>query len=172
VGEFRGEEDVTAGSNVPEGSGDHPCVVCAAAASDIVECDAQVILVRQGAGLALAPRRHVARWRELSAAEQATLAARIGPVQALLETANVAARVTLVETGDHVHLRLDPPLAAPGSLLGMPHDRPLISGGEDALHAHLRPLIDQAHAVDLSVSFLMTSGVRVILPHLRIIAII
>jgi HKD family nuclease len=44
---------------------------------------------------------------------------------------------------------------------------PLISGGEDALHAHLRPLIDRAQAVDLSVSFLMASGVRLVLPHLR-----
>ena len=49
----------------------------------------------------------------------------------------------------------------------MPHDRPLISGGADALHAHLRPLIDRARVVDLSVSFLMTSGVRLVLPHLR-----
>jgi superfamily II DNA or RNA helicase/HKD family nuclease len=52
-------------------------------------------------------------------------------------------------------------------LPGLPHDRPLISGGADALHAHLRPLIDRARAVDLSVSFLMTSGVRLVLPHLR-----
>nr|WP_246237437.1 DUF3427 domain-containing protein [Halovulum dunhuangense] len=73
----------------------------------------------------------------------------------------------MVETGGHVHLRLDPPLAAPGPLPGMPHDRPLISGGDDALHAHLRPLIDRAQAIDLSVSFLMASGVRLVLPHLR-----
>lgn len=120
-----------------------------------------------GACLALAPRRHVARWRDLSAPEQAALAARIGPAQALLETADTTARVTLVEAEGHVHLRLDPPLAAPGPLPGMPHDRPLISGGEDALHAHLRPLIDRARTVDLSVSFLMASGVRMVLPHLQ-----
>lgn len=159
---------MTGGSGVPAGGASNPaCAVCDAAASAIVECDAQVILIRHGAGLALAPRRHVARWRELSTAEQAALAARIGPAQALLETAGTTARVTLVEAGGHVHLRLDPPLAAPGLLPGMPHDRPLISGGEDALHAHLRPLIDRARAVDLSVSFLMTSGVRLVLPHLR-----
>jgi len=155
------------GSRAEDKPHDGPCALCDAPASAIVECDAQVILTRQGAGLVLAPRRHVARWRDLSPSEQAALGARIGPAQTLLETADTAARVTLVETGDHVHLRIDPPLAAPGPLPGMPHDRPLISGGEDALHAHLRPLIDRAQAVDLSVSFLMASGVRLILPHLR-----
>jgi superfamily II DNA or RNA helicase/HKD family nuclease len=167
VGKCGGEEDVTGGSGVLEGAKSPPCALCDAAASAIIECDAHVILIRHGAGLTLAPRRHVARWRELSAAEQATLAARIGPAQALLETEGTTARVTLVELTGHVHLRLDPPLAPPGPLPGVPHDRPLISGGEDALHAHLCPLIDRARAVDLSVSFLMTSGVRLVLPHLR-----
>ena len=167
VGEFSGDEDVTGGSGALDGSEDGRCNLCDAAAGAIVECDAQVILIRYGAGFALAPRRHVARWRDTSPAEQAALAARIGAAQEVLEAAGPTARVTLVETGDHVHLRIDPPLAAPGPLPGMPHDLPLISGGEDALHAHLRPLIDRARAVDLSVSFLMTSGVRLILPHLR-----
>lgn len=158
---------MTGGSGFPEGSNTPPCAVCDAAASAVVECDAEVILIRHGAGLALAPRRHVVRWRALSAAEQAALAARIGPAQALLETEGTKAQVTLIEADGHVHLRLDPPFAAPGPLPGMPHDRPLISGGQDALHSHLRPLIDRARAVDLSVSFLMTSGVRLVLPHLR-----
>lgn len=152
-------------------AGDRPrdgsCDICDAAASAVVECDAEVILIRRGTGLALSPRRHVARWRDLSAHEQAALAARIGPAQALLERADATARVSLVETSGHVHMRLDPPTAAPGPLPGLPHDRPLISGGDDALHAHLRPLIDRAQAVDLSVSFLMVSGVRLVLPHLR-----
>jgi superfamily II DNA or RNA helicase/HKD family nuclease len=146
---------------------DGPCALCDARASALVEGDAQVILIRKGAGLVLAPRRHAARWRALSASEQATLGARIGHAQALLETADTAARVTLVETSGHVHLRIDPPVVAHGPLPGMPHERPLISGGEDALHAHLRPLIDRARSVDLSVSFLMASGVRLVLPHLR-----
>ena len=146
---------------------DSLCPTCAAPVSAIVECDAQVLLVRRGAGLVLAPRRHVALWRELSAHEQAALGAKIGLAQTLLETADTAARVTLVETGDHVHLRIDPPRSTAGPLPGVPHDRPLISGGEDGLHAHLRPLIDQADIVDLSVSFLMASGVRLVLPHLR-----
>lgn len=154
-------------SGSEDGSHDSLCANCAPSVSAIVECDAQVLLVRRGAGLVLAPRRHVSLWRDLSAHEQAALGARIGAAQTLLETTDTRARVTLVETGGHVHLRIDPPLAAAGPLPGVPHDRPLISGGEDGLHAHLRPLIDQADIVDLSVSFLMASGVRLVLPHLR-----
>jgi hypothetical protein len=78
VGKCGGEEDVTGGSDILEGAKSPTCVLCNAAASAIVECDAHVILIRHGAGLALAPRRHVARWRDLSAAEQAALANRIG----------------------------------------------------------------------------------------------
>lgn len=158
---------MTGGSVVSERSVDGSCFLCDPATSAIVECDTQVILIRRGASLVLAPRRHAALWRELTPVEQAALATKIGPAQALLETTDTTARVTLVETGGHVHMRLDPPLALPGPLPGMPHDRPLISGGDDALHAHLRPLIDRAQAIDLSVSFLMASGVRLVLPHLR-----
>lgn len=143
------------------------CLICHTEFSSVVECDAQIILIRQGTSLFLAPRRHVARWRDLSPSEQAALAGRIGSAQALLETAGATANVRLIEMDGHVYLRLDPPVAEKGHLPGLPHDRPLISGGEDALHPHLRPLIDRARSVDLSVSFLMTSGVRLVLPHLR-----
>lgn len=144
-----------------------PCPFCDAPAAAVVECDAQVMLVRQGAALALAPRRHVPRWRDLSSDEQAALAAHIAPTQDRLEHTGAISPVKLVETGPHLHLRLAPPVATPGPLPGLPHDRPLISGGDDALHAHLRPWIDQARTVDLSVSFLMASGVRLVLPHFQ-----
>jgi len=118
-------------------------------------------------GIILAPRRHVTRWRDLSEPEQAALVARITPTQALLEGDGGLAPVKLIETAEHFHIRLDVPITASSPIPGAPHDRPLISGGEDALHAHLRPLIDQAQSVDLAVSFLMTSGARLVLPHLR-----
>lgn len=73
-------------SEVTEGSDDRYCALCDAAASAIVECDTQAILIRHGAGLVLAPCRHAARWRELTPVEQAALATKIGPAQALLET--------------------------------------------------------------------------------------
>ncbi|WP_457088086.1 DEAD/DEAH box helicase family protein [Marinovum sp. KMM 9879] len=133
----------------------------------LVECDAQVILLRMGAGLILAPRRHVTRWRDLSEAEQSALMMRIAPAQALMETDGSLAQTTFVETEPHFHFRLERPPISTGPIPGAPHDRPLISGGEDALHAHLRPLIDQAQSVDLAVSFLMTSGAQLVLPHLR-----
>jgi HKD family nuclease len=59
------------------------------------------------------------------------------------------------------------PARRPAPLPGLPHDGPLISGGSDALHGHLLPWIDAAVAIDLSVSFLMTSGLQLVLPHLE-----
>lgn len=163
MGDHGGEEGMTGTGRPNQGS----CAICDTPAGAILECDALATLIRRGAGLCLAPRRHATRWRDLSPSEQAALATRIGPAQARLENADATASVTLVETDGHVHLRLDPPPAPAGPLPGQPHNRPLISGGEDALHAHLRPLIDRATAVDLSVSFLMVSGVRLLLPHLQ-----
>ncbi len=153
---------------VPEGrSREQPCALCAAEARSILECDAQVMLIRRGSGLVLMPRRHVARWRELSITEQTSLVTRIGPAQTLLERDEAFSQVAVVEVGGHVHLRITPPIGLPSLLPDAPHDRPLISGGADSLYAHLCPLIDQATAVDLSVSFLMASGVNLVLPHLR-----
>ena len=144
-----------------------PCAICSAAASAVVACDATVILIRHGSRLALAPRRHVARWRDLSADERAALGEQLAPAQAQLERSGTVAPVTLVEDGAHVHFRIEAPLRAAGPLPGLPHDGPLISGGSDALHGHLLPWIDAAVAIDLSVSFLMTSGLQLVLPHLE-----
>lgn len=143
------------------------CILCNAALGNIVECDAQVILVRRDNLLHLAPRRHAARWRDLSTAEQTAVALRIGSAQEQLGLLDAPVPVRMVETTGHVHLVLGPPSVSLGPLLDLPHDGPLISGGDDALHAHLRPLIDRSSSVDLSVSFLLTSGVRLVLPHLR-----
>ena len=48
-----------------------------------------------------------------------------------------------------------------------PHARALIAGGEDALIRHLTPHIDEADRVDIAVSFVMGSGVRLLRPHLQ-----
>jgi HKD family nuclease/diadenosine tetraphosphate (Ap4A) HIT family hydrolase len=48
-----------------------------------------------------------------------------------------------------------------------PHARALIAGGEDALIRHLTPHIDEADRVDIAVSFVMESGVRLLRPHLQ-----
>lgn len=143
------------------------CTCCAPAIELVVECDAKAILIRNGAGLILAPRRHVKRWRELDGEEQTALMDRISPAQGLLEASDFPAPVSLIESGPHLHLRIDRPAETKGPIPGAPHDHPLISGGDDALHAHLRPLIDRAQSIDLAVSFLMTSGARLVLPHLH-----
>ncbi|WP_245965163.1 DUF3427 domain-containing protein [Paenirhodobacter hankyongi] len=151
--------------NAPDAEG---CPICDAPMRRVVACEAQSMVIQNGAGLLLAPRLHVARWRDLSPGDQAAVAARIGATQDLLASGEAVVPVTLIEGENHVHFRLDPPpCARPDPLPGLPHDRALISGSDDALHAHLRPLIDQSTAVDLSVSFLMTSGVRLVLPHLQ-----
>jgi diadenosine tetraphosphate (Ap4A) HIT family hydrolase len=48
-----------------------------------------------------------------------------------------------------------------------PHDRALIAGVEDPLLHHLLPHIQQAHSVDVTVAFVMDSGVRLLQPHLQ-----
>jgi superfamily II DNA or RNA helicase/diadenosine tetraphosphate (Ap4A) HIT family hydrolase/HKD family nuclease len=53
------------------------------------------------------------------------------------------------------------------SVLGSPHVRALIVGGEDALIGHLLPHIDRSIAVDLAVSFILESGIRLLRPHLQ-----
>ena len=57
--------------------------------------------------------------------------------------------------------------AAVGFPIDTPHSRALIAGGEDALLPHLLPQIDQASQVDVAVSFLMESGIRLLRPHLQ-----
>lgn len=123
--------------------GAEACPICDAPMRLVVTCDAQCMVIRNGAGLLLAPRSHVARWRDLSPGDQAALAARIGATQDLLAPGDAVVPVTLIEGETHVHFRLDPPpRARPDPLPGLPHERALISGSDDTLHAHLRPLID------------------------------
>lgn len=56
---------------------------------------------------------------------------------------------------------------APDQLATTPHRLALISGGEDPLLPHLVRHIDDAAAVDVAVAFIMESGARLLLPHLR-----
>lgn len=53
------------------------------------------------------------------------------------------------------------------SLASTPHSRALIAGSEDGLIRHLLPHIDEAEAVDVAVSFVMESGIRLLRPHLQ-----
>ena len=52
-------------------------------------------------------------------------------------------------------------------LSAAPHDRALITGGEDAFIRHLLPHIDDSQSIDLVVSFILDSGVRLLQPRLQ-----
>lgn len=135
-------------------------------AADIHHCDAEIIVLRRAYGFDIAPRRHTGNWRELSASEQSGLTKWIAPLQDELGEAP-APEVIFVQDPPHVHLRVLRPRPAAALLPGLPHNGALITGSDDALQGHLLPYIDRAHQIDLAVSFLMQSGVRLILPHLR-----
>jgi superfamily II DNA or RNA helicase/HKD family nuclease/diadenosine tetraphosphate (Ap4A) HIT family hydrolase len=57
--------------------------------------------------------------------------------------------------------------ADPAPNLYTPHARSLIEGGEDGLIRHLLPHIDQSQAVDVAVSFVLESGIRMLRPHFQ-----
>lgn len=143
------------------------CEICASGQTQILEADAATLVLSSPIGAIIAPRRHVARWQNLDKPEQRALIDRIPAVQKAFERDGGIAEVSFVETGPHVHLCIARPLGGDGLLPGLPHDHALISGGGDALHAHLLPWIDRATKIDLAVSFLMASGVRLVIPHLR-----
>lgn len=115
------------------------CQCCTPPIDRVVECDDRTILIRNRSGLILAPRRHVLRWRDLSETEQAAVVSRIAPAQALLEPDRAAATVKFIETEEHFHIWLEAPTAS-GPIPGAPHDRALISGGEDTLARPPTPL--------------------------------
>jgi HKD family nuclease/diadenosine tetraphosphate (Ap4A) HIT family hydrolase len=56
---------------------------------------------------------------------------------------------------------------SPDLLATTPHRLSLISGGEDPLLPHLVRHIDDAISVDIAVAFIMESGARLLIPHLR-----
>ena len=72
----------------PEG-----CFICSVRASEIIECDAHVIVFHSGADRIIAPRRHISRWRDLSGAEQQAIVARIAAVQANMESRSDRRRI-------------------------------------------------------------------------------
>ena len=72
-----------------------------------------------------------------------------------------------VISGKGNYLAPVPATGAPDQLATAPHRLALISGSEDPLLPHLVRHIDDAAAVDVAVAFIMESGARLLLPHLR-----
>jgi hypothetical protein len=55
----------------------------------------------------------------------------------------------------------------PGFTKHLPHEKALVAGSDDPLLPHLLTLMDGAIAVDIVVAFVMESGVRQIIEHLK-----
>jgi superfamily II DNA or RNA helicase/HKD family nuclease/diadenosine tetraphosphate (Ap4A) HIT family hydrolase len=142
------------------------------------------------------PRRHIASWFEATPDEQHALTTLIDVVRQAIERDyrpdgyNVGMNVGAAagQTVPHLHLHvmprytgdvLDPRggvrfviphkanyLATP-SHQGAPHNQAVVRGASDPLLPHLVSHLDHAKRVDIAVSFIMESGVRLIEEHLR-----
>lgn len=153
------------------------CPICAAAMADLVRLDALTLVLRVPGELRVAPRRHVARWRDLSDEERGALAALFAEAQDLARDAGGSARLGFVEDDGHFHAAVAaapaPPLPAPavageevGAVAPPPAAR-LLDGPEAALLSHLAPHIDAAAEIEAAVAFALRSGVDLLFPHLE-----
>ncbi len=59
-----------------------------------------------------------------------------------------------------------PDSSSSASLVGLPHDRALVSGGVDPLLAHLELHLEAATHVDMAVAFILPSGLALLEPRL------
>jgi HKD family nuclease/diadenosine tetraphosphate (Ap4A) HIT family hydrolase len=147
--------------------------------------------------LLIIPRRHTPAWIDLSSSEKAATWSAIDQAQGLISERfhpdgfnvgfdeNSAAGQTVF----HFHLHIIPRyegdvadprggvrhvipnkanyLAADESLLGPPFHRRLVTGGADPLLPHLLLHLDGSTICDIAVAFLLDSGARMIVAHLR-----
>ncbi len=77
------------------------CDICSANVNDIQQVDEQIVVLRRPYGLQIAPRRHVKRWRDLSAKEQHSLTKQIAPTQNIFGF-GVSPEVVFVEDEGHM----------------------------------------------------------------------
>lgn len=142
------------------------------------------------------PRRHVSSWFEATETERAALISAADSARLVLEQVhkpdgyNLGVNIGAAagQTVPHLHLHLIPryhgdvpdprggvryviPERA-NYLAGTerdhpPHSEPLVRGADDPLLPHLVAHLAGAMHVDIAVAFTMTSGVRLLLEHLR-----
>lgn len=142
------------------------------------------------------PRRHVVSWFDATHAEQLNLLAALDAVRKMIDERhapdgyNIGINVgpAAGQTVPHLHVHLVPRMHGDvpdprggvryvipakanyraGPLLeGAPHEDPLVRGGTDPLLPHLVAHFSRATRVDIAVAFTMTSGVRLLVEHLR-----
>lgn len=145
----------------------------------------------------LVPRRHVRDWWDATRQEQEQLVAALKVARQEILKAyrpdgfnigwNVGAAAG--QTVFHLHLHVIPRyegdvpdprggvrhviparanyLAAGQVPAELPHQRAVVRGGDDPFLPHLRASLDRAKAADLAVAFVLESGVRGVIKHLR-----
>lgn len=192
----------------PEDHPSKPCPFCEPATERLVFSTPEFAAIRDAypvteGHLLIVPRRHVARWDELTKGERDALHSGVERGRFLLrgqvdpDAFNVGYNdgVAAGQTIPHFHIHIIPRRAGDvanprggvrnviptmgdyvpasesppnlGLLSRTPHRLTLISGGEDPLFPHLVRHIDDADAVDIAVAFIMESGARLLIPHLR-----
>ena len=114
----------------------------------------------------IVPIRHARLWNDLGESEQIEAAKLISPCRENFEDIE-ATQVVFCEAGPHFHIRISSKPPRHNIITRPPHERSLISGGDDYLENHLVAYIDRAQSVDMAISFLMMSGVEFIRPHLQ-----
>jgi superfamily II DNA or RNA helicase/diadenosine tetraphosphate (Ap4A) HIT family hydrolase len=147
--------------------------------------------------LLIIPRRHTPAWANLSFSEKAATWSAIEQGQRLISERfhpdgfNVGFNESSAagQTVFHFHLHIIPRyegdvadprggvrhvipnkanyLTAGESLLGRPVHQKLVTGGEDPLLPHLLLHLDGSTTCDIAVAFLLDSGARMIVAHLR-----
>jgi superfamily II DNA or RNA helicase/diadenosine tetraphosphate (Ap4A) HIT family hydrolase len=145
----------------------------------------------------LAPKRHISSWFEATVDEQAELLSNIQLAKFAIEQKyrpdgfNIGINIGEVagQTIPHLHVHVIPRftgdvedprggvrsvvpqkanyLAHPWLNPKAPHERSLITGGDDPLFPHLCAHLAIAKAADIAVAFLLESGMRLLLPHLQ-----
>jgi superfamily II DNA or RNA helicase/diadenosine tetraphosphate (Ap4A) HIT family hydrolase len=147
--------------------------------------------------LLIVPRRHTPAWANLSSSEKAATWSAIEQCQELISERfhpdgfNVGFNESPAagQTVFHFHLHIIPRyegdvadprggvrhvipdkanyLTAGESLLGPPVHQKLVTGGDDPLLPHLLLHLDGSTTCDIAVAFLLDSGARMIVAHLR-----
>jgi diadenosine tetraphosphate (Ap4A) HIT family hydrolase len=147
--------------------------------------------------LLIVPRSHVPEWANLSAAEKTAVSLAVDQALSLItqrfhpEGFNVGFNQGAVagQTVFHFHLHVIPRYAGDVAdprggvryvvperaryfarevpLLERTVSRRLVTGAEDPLLPHLRMLLDHASNCDIAVAFLLDSGARLIVEHVK-----
>ncbi|MBX3278841.1 MAG: DEAD/DEAH box helicase family protein, partial [Acidobacteria bacterium] len=138
----------------------------------------------------LIPRRHIPTWFDAAPDERSALTTALDEARVVIERLHSPDGYNIgINVGDaggqtvgHLHIHLIPRYKGdvadprggvrhviPNYLIEPPRIllKPLVTGGEDPLWPRLRADLDRAIAADIVVAFVLTSGVDLVIEHLR-----